>query len=148
MLPDFRGQARALLYGFVVLILVCGIFADAEYYRECEGASGLLAVLLGLGGALAIGELLPLQGFIQHFVDWFDRRETSKRSRKEPIFGDPVDTEYLKADNRPLPPELRYRVALYVGKRERANREEFERDITRAPSVNALLRRELEAGRL
>ena len=62
------------------------------------------------------------------------------------MFGDPVDTKYTSGDDRPLPYELKIRVNNYVQKRRSDTN--FLRDIMESSTFNALVRKEIAAGRL
>ena len=149
MLPDAWSTVRVLLYGFASLIAVLGTVTVAQDYQEYEGLGRLGAVVEALSILVGTGALtMGGDRYIERLVEWTARRDTVKRSRKEPIFGDPDDTRYLTGDDRPLPDNLRFRVAVYMGMRKRTNPELLVNEITKASSVNAWVRREAIAGNL
>jgi len=149
MLPDAWSTVRVLLYGFASLIAVLGTVTVAQDYQEYEGLGRLGAVVEALSILVGTGALtMGVDRYIDRLVEWTTRRDTVKRSRKEPVYGDPDDTRYLKGDDRPLPNEIRYRVAVYMGLRKRTDPEKLATEITKASSVNAWVRREAIAGNL
>jgi hypothetical protein len=71
------------------------------------------------------------------------------RARKFHIqYGNPEDTTHTKGDDRPLPHELKYRVDIYIEKREKADGEKFIKEMGQSSTFNALLRREMRSGNL
>ncbi|UCG51325.1 MAG: hypothetical protein JSW58_14190 [Candidatus Latescibacterota bacterium] len=148
MLPNAGRAVLYAIYVFLAILMFCGVLLDFQYYRQWEGRGLFSAVLFTLVLLIATGDTTGIDIKIQEFVNRMERREIRKRSKREPIYGDPNDTRYLKGDDRPLPPELRYRVCVYLGKRKKTDSDAFEKAVARASSVNALLRRELMEGKL
>jgi hypothetical protein len=149
MLPDAWSTVRVLLYGLAALIAVLGTVTVAQDYQEYEGLGRLGAVFEALSFLVGAGTLtIGADRYIERFVECEARRDTVKRSRKEPLYGNPDDTRYFTGDDRPLPDNLRYRVAVYMGKRKRTEPELLVNEIAKASSVNALIRREALRGNL
>lgn len=65
-----------------------------------------------------------------------------------PMYSDPEDTTHTSGDDRPLPYELKDRINIYTEKRARADLEKYKREIEKASSFNALVRKEIKAGNL
>lgn len=75
--------------------------------------------------------------------------EANKRVwETRPMFGNPEDTGYGNAEDRPLPDELRDRVNTYFTKRAQNDPEGLKRDAEASTSFNAFARKEVKAGRL
>ena len=143
MLPDAWSTVRVLLYGFAALIAVLGTVTVAQDYQEYEGLGRLGAAFEALSFLVGAGTLtIGADRYVERLVVWAARRDTVKRSQKEPIFGDPDDTKYLTGDDRPLPDNLRFRVAVYMHMRKRTDPERLAKEIAKASSVNAWVRRE------
>ena len=64
------------------------------------------------------------------------------------MYGDPDDTSQTQGDDRPLPYELKDRVNVYALRRATTDQEQFKADIESSSSFNALVHREIRAGRL
>ena len=149
MFPDAWSTVRVLLYGLAALIAVLGTVTVAQDYQEYEGLGRPGAVFEALSFLVGAGALtIGVDRYVERLVEWAARRDTVERSRKELIFGDPDGTKYLTGDDRPLPDNLRFRVAVYMGKRKRTDPELLANEIAKASSVNALIRREAIAGNL
>lgn len=65
-----------------------------------------------------------------------------------PIFGDPEDTEHTKGEDRPLPHELKDRINKYIEKRATTDPEQYKKEIKQSSTFNALIRKEIRAGKL
>ncbi|MBL7131178.1 MAG: hypothetical protein ISS45_07240 [Candidatus Omnitrophica bacterium] len=72
----------------------------------------------------------------------------SKIKKAHPNFGDPDDTTHDAGDDRPLPFELKNRINIYIQKRFLSDPAEFKREIEQSLTFNALIRKEIRAGRL
>jgi hypothetical protein len=67
------------------------------------------------------------------------------------FYGEPRDTKIVQGDDRPLPPELKFRVNDYIGRRNygtTSDPDQYRQDCEQSTSFNALLRREIRQGRL
>jgi len=81
--------------------------------------------------------------------DGLSIEQTAERVRKHnPIFGNPEDTTHTQGDNRPLPEELKDRINIYIEKRDSKDLEEFKKEMETSSSLNALIRKEIRAGKL
>ncbi len=81
--------------------------------------------------------------------DGFGEKQAAQRIRKsEPVYGDPEDTEHTAGHDRPLPHELRNRIATYMKKRWATDPEKFLLDIDGSSTFNALVRKEISKGNL
>ncbi len=65
-----------------------------------------------------------------------------------PVYGNPDDTTHSSGDDRPLPYEMKDRVNIYIQKRAGKNSEEYKREMESSSSFNALIRKEMRAGKL
>ena len=65
-----------------------------------------------------------------------------------PEYGNPDDTTHSSGDDRPLPYELKDRINIYIQKRAGKNSEEYKKEIASSSSFNALIRKEMRAGKL
>ncbi len=65
-----------------------------------------------------------------------------------PVYGDPNDNSQSSGDDRPLPFELKDRVNIYIEKRAGKGSGEYKREMESSSSFNALVRREVRAGKL
>ena len=65
-----------------------------------------------------------------------------------PVYGNPDDTTHSSGDDRPMPYELKDRVNIYIQKRAGKNSEEYKKDMESSSSFNALIRKEMRAGKL
>jgi hypothetical protein len=87
---------------------------------------------------------------------WFgacERGMTSEQARAQtrkvhPFHGDPDDTSVASGEDRPVPVELRDRIALFIERRAREDPEQFRALMDRSSSFNAIIRRAIRAGRL
>lgn len=65
-----------------------------------------------------------------------------------PVYGNPDDTTHSSGDDRPLPYEIKDRVNIYIQKRAGKNSEEYKKEMESSSSFNALIRKEMRAGKL
>ena len=65
-----------------------------------------------------------------------------------PIYGDSNDNSQSSGDDRPLPFELKDRINIYIEKRAGKGSEEYKREMESSSSFNALIRKEMRAGKL
>ena len=65
-----------------------------------------------------------------------------------PYFGDPDDMRVTSGDDRPLPFELMRRVDDWYSKEQTRNPADFKKRLERSSSFNALVRAEIQGGRL
>ena len=75
-------------------------------------------------------------------------RAAEQVRKHHPIFGDPEDTTHTQGDDRPLPEELKDRINIYVEKRFANDSEIFKKEIEQSTTFNALVRKEIRAGKL
>ena len=68
--------------------------------------------------------------------------------RFHPVYGDPNDNSQSSGDDRPLPFELKDRINIYIEKRAGKGSEEYKREMESSSSFNALIRKEMRAGKL
>ena len=96
---------------------------------------------------VAIDENSRLAMFTQSVEEGMTGEEATKKVRKHhPMFGDPYDTTHTIGNDRPLPIELKDRINIYVKKRLQTDLEQFKKDIEKSPTINALIREEIEKG--
>jgi hypothetical protein len=143
-LGKFLGVLFLVLFGLFVLF---GFVDDVLWFAHDEGL--YMAVLIALGNVAAMGLLVtPSRTWL---IKWVNARSTTimrKEAQQGPIYGDPVDTPELKGDDRPLPRELCYRVAVYSGRMKDHDAEGFRARVAAASSFNAFVRGEMQKGRL
>ncbi len=65
-----------------------------------------------------------------------------------PNFGDPEDLSKFSGEDRLLPEELKGRINRYIEKRAMTDPEQYKNDIEKSTSFNALVRKEIKAGKL
>ena len=75
-------------------------------------------------------------------------RAAEQVRKHHPIFGNPEDTTHTQGDDRPLPEELKDRINIYVEKRFANDSEIFKKEIEQSTTFNALVRKEIRAGKL
>ena len=81
--------------------------------------------------------------------DKMSMEEAMKRVRKIfPMYGEPDDTSNSSGDDRPIPYELKWRIIDYIEKRNRDDKENYQKDMEESSSYNALIRREIQLGNL
>ena len=73
---------------------------------------------------------------------------TIKVRKFHPIYGDPKDTAHTKGEDRPLPYELKDRINIYIEKRAKESSGNYKAEIEKATTFNALVRKEIRAGKL
>ena len=115
---------------------------------EWEGYGLMWAIVIALGGVVVGGASVGAVERIEACVERIAGHLTRKQGKTEVIYGDPDDTRYLFGDDRPLPEGLRYRIAIYRGKRTKGDPDALQKEISNASSYNAFVRQELRAGRL
>jgi polyhydroxyalkanoate synthesis regulator phasin len=87
--------------------------------------------------------------FLKLREEGLDEKEAAKRVAKRfPIFGDPDDTTLGSKDDSPIPYELKDRVNIYIQKRSMTDSEEFKKAIEYSTSVNSLIRKAIQKGKL
>lgn len=64
-----------------------------------------------------------------------------------PLFGDTNDTTHTSGDDRPLPEELKDRINKYIEKRA-SNPDKYKKEMEQSSTFNALIRKEIKAGKL
>ena len=65
-----------------------------------------------------------------------------------PIYGDPKDTTHTRGEDRPLPYELKDRINIYIEKRAKEGSGNYKAEIEQSTTFNALVRKEIRAGKL
>ena len=94
-------------------------------------------------------EIFILGSFTDAIMQGLSGKEAGKKVRKyHPIYGDPEDTTHAKGDDRPLPYELKDRINIYIEKRVENDLEQFKKEIEESSTFNALIRKEIKAGRI
>lgn len=94
-------------------------------------------------------ELNRMALFLKSVHDGLTKEQAAARVRKfHPKYGDPGDTSQGNGDDRPLHYELKDRINRYISRRATTSAVQYKSDMEGATSFNALLRRELRAGRL
>jgi hypothetical protein len=132
----------------VIVLGGLGLASEVQAHMDLCGHGILTAIVITLAWFMLLVNIPGLREHIDAWVEWFAGRSEQKRAKREPVYGDPNDTRYLTGDDRPLPPELRYRVAVYVGRRKSEDASALDSDLAAASSFNALVREEIEDGRL
>lgn len=69
-------------------------------------------------------------------------------AKNYPIYGDPDFQVLGGKEDRPLPFELKWRVNQYVNKRKQEDANKFQKELDKASSFNAILRKAIEKGEL
>ena len=81
--------------------------------------------------------------------DGLSVEQAAEQVRKHnPIFGNPEDTTHTQGDDRPLPEELKDRINIYVENRFKDDPEKFKKAIEQSITLNALIRKEIRAGKI
>jgi len=81
--------------------------------------------------------------------DSLSAEQATKQVRKfHPIYGNPEDTTHTQGDDRPIPEELKDRINIYIGKRFKNDPEKYKKDIEISSTFNALIRKEIKAGKI
>ena len=75
-------------------------------------------------------------------------RAAEQVRKHHPIFGNPEDTTHTQGDDRPLPEELKDRINIYIENQFINNSEKFKKEIEQSTTFNALVRKEIRAGKL
>jgi len=65
-----------------------------------------------------------------------------------PLYGNPEDTSNTKGNDRPLPYELKDRINTYMRKRVSSDPEKYKKEVEKSSTFNALIRKEIKAGKL
>ncbi len=76
------------------------------------------------------------------------KQANEKIKTLRPMFGNPDDTRFGKADDRPLPDELRQRVNAYIMQRGQKGPESLRNAVQACTSYNAFIRKKIKAGKL
>ena len=85
--------------------------------------------------------------FTRNIEQGMSDEDSMKEHRKiHPIYGDPDDTNNSSEEDKPLPYELRDRINIYIEKRSRLDPENFNQEVKKASSFNALIRQEIRKG--
>jgi len=81
-----------------------------------------------------------------------DKMKTKQANEKiktlRPMFGNPDDARFGKADDRPLPDELRQRVNAYIMQRGQKDPASLRNAVQACTSYNAFIRKKIKAGKL
>lgn len=98
---------------------------------------------------LKVDELNRMVLFMEVIKQGKTEAEADSIVRKaHPIYGDLNDERLVKGDDRPLPFELKDRINIYIQKRFENDSEQYKREIEGASTFNALVRKEIKAGKL
>lgn len=98
---------------------------------------------------LKVDETHRLSMFTQVIDQGKSPEEAAKMVFKyHPIFGDSDDTSTSSGDDRPLHAELKDRINIYIEKRFRNDSEQYKKDMEKSSSFNALVRKEIKAGKI
>lgn len=98
---------------------------------------------------LKVDELYRMALHIKCREDGLSVEEAAEQVRKRnPIFGNPEDTTHTQGDDRPLPEELKDRINIYVKNRSKDDPEKFKKEIKQSTTFNALIRKEISAGKI
>lgn len=65
-----------------------------------------------------------------------------------PMFGNPDDNSLTDGDDRPLPHELKDRINIYIEKRVKTDIYKYKQEIEQSTTFNALIRKEIRAGKI
>ena len=69
--------------------------------------------------------------------------------KRNPCYGEPDEEHDTQVgEDRPLPYELKDRINTYIKKRKETDAQQFENEIEQSTSFNALLRKEISAGKI
>jgi len=103
--------------------------------------------------AIAADDIARLALFMDARERGLNEEEATKEVRKyhpiyETIYENPKDTTHTKGDDRPLPYELKDRINTYMIKRATSNPEQYKKEIEESSTFNALVRKEIRAGRI
>jgi len=75
--------------------------------------------------------------------------KAAEKVRKfHPVYGNPDDTTHAKDEDRPLPYELKDRINIYIEKRAKGGSEKYKTEIEQSTTFNALIRKEIRAGKV
>lgn len=97
---------------------------------------------------LKMNEFHRVSLFVHEIENGKTEDEASKIVRKyHPIFGDLSDETHGSGDNRPLPPELKDRINMYIEK-QGINNPDYKKKIDSFSSFNSLIRNEIREGRV
>lgn len=77
-----------------------------------------------------------------------DEQAAEQVRKHHPIYGNPEDTTHTQGEDRPLPEELKDRINIYVEKKFTNDSEKFKKEIEQSSTFNALIRKEIRAGKL
>lgn len=98
---------------------------------------------------LKIDEWLRATIYIEGLAKGYEKKEADARFRKFlPIYGDPEDTSHASGDDRPLPPELKYRINTYIEERTKIDPGQYQKEVEESSTFNAFIRREIKKGRI
>ena len=98
---------------------------------------------------LGVDELHRLTLFIEKTKEGKTSEQAAAEVRKRhPFYGNPDDTTHTKEDDRSLPVELKDRINIDVEEKFENNPEKFKRDIEKSSTFNALIRKEIRAGKI
>lgn len=87
--------------------------------------------------------------FLHHLEKGLSPEQAGFETRKiHPLYGNPDDTSCASGEDRSIPVELKDRVDIYIERRSKENPLAYKNDMDTSSSFNALIRRELQAGRL
>lgn len=77
-----------------------------------------------------------------------DKSAMHEVRKYHPQYGHKEDNEFMKGEDRPLPPELRDRINKYILRRVSLDYRQYEEDIKKSSSFNALVRKEIKSKNL
>lgn len=87
--------------------------------------------------------------FTRFFGEGMDPEEALNKALKFiPVYGDPGDTSHASGDDRPLPGDLKNRVTRYIIEEGGSDPASLNSSVSGHSSMNALIREEINAGRL
>lgn len=148
MTTGFVKYITTLFFAALVILLIVGLAFEAQKvwkYGWVACVFLLLGVLLVL---LGFGDSKSMELNLQKCIARYHARKTTGHAKHAPVFGDPEDARYFDGDDRPLPPSLTHRIAIYTQSRRRKDPVHFKNDLLASSSFNALVRQEMRAGRL
>ncbi len=98
---------------------------------------------------ITFDDWVRLAAYKKHCSSGLSAQQAAAQVRKSfPIFGDPGDTADVTGDDRPLPYELKDRINAWVQRQQMADPAGFAVNEQSATSMNAVIRREMRAGKL
>ncbi|UCH82955.1 MAG: hypothetical protein JSW50_10825 [Candidatus Latescibacterota bacterium] len=148
MTTGFVKYITALFFAVLVMTLVAGLAYETQKVWKFGWVACVLLLLGILLVLLGFGDSKSMEHNLQRCIARFHARKSPRRAKDRPIYGDPDDPGYFESDDRPLPACLTHRVAVYTHLRRRRDPDGLQGDVAKSSSFNALIRREIRAGRL